>query len=96
MGTGAGLAKVFAINPQIMMFPGAAVTALWRPYPVVQLGEPSPAPHLDLFVTDPYGYVWSSWWEAGSGWHLVCGSRYDPDVSRCYSERGMAPGWQPP
>lgn len=38
--------------------PGATVTALW------QIARK----HLDLFMTDSSGIIWSTWWEAGPGW----------------------------
>jgi len=38
---------------------GSAATALWAPY------QPE---HLDLFIASADGAVWSTWWEAGSGW----------------------------
>jgi len=37
------------------MFPGATITALWRPIPFND--------HLDLFATDTSSIVWSSWRE---------------------------------
>ena len=47
------------------MFPGATVTALWQPV-VPDYGLTTP--HLDLFVTDKTGAVWSTFWEPGPGW----------------------------
>lgn len=38
-------------------YPGAPVTAVW-----------ANKNHLDLFVTDEYGLVWRTWWEAASKW----------------------------
>jgi hypothetical protein len=48
----------YAIQTGVKMQPGAAVTALWRPDGAC----------LDLFATDTDGTVWSTWWEAESGW----------------------------
>jgi len=38
---------------------GATVTALWKPF------GPN---HLDIFMSDIDGIVWSSWWEQTPGW----------------------------
>jgi len=49
----------FPIRPGQAMASGAAVTALWAPY------NPD---HIDLFVTDEAGTVWSTWWNYADGW----------------------------
>jgi hypothetical protein len=49
--------KWFAIHSEKQFVPGAKVTAQW-----------ATSEHLDLFVTDADGRVWSSWWEDGPGW----------------------------
>ena len=48
----------FSIWNNVLMQPGATVTALWR----------SNDTHLDLFVTGPDGTVWSTWWEDLPSW----------------------------
>ena len=45
------------LHPEVKMQPGATVTALWAPS----------GKHLDLFVTDASGVVWSTWYD-GTGW----------------------------
>jgi hypothetical protein len=47
----------FLIHPEIKMQPGATVTVL-QPFPG----------HVDLFVTDPDGAVWSTFFEPDGGW----------------------------
>ncbi len=54
----AGWHAWFLIHPEIRMRPGATVTAVWK-----QDGE-----HLDLFVTGTDGAVWTTFWNASSGW----------------------------
>lgn len=51
----------FPIHEEYKFAPGAKVTALARD-----------AGHLDLFVTDNNGVVWSTYWDSqdGAGWHL--------------------------
>src|SRR5437762_942300 len=46
------------IHPEIKMEAGATVTALWG----------RDGTHLDLFVTGTDGAVWSTFWNAQSGW----------------------------
>jgi hypothetical protein len=48
----------FPIHPETKMNPGAAVTAVWS----------DSAKHLDLFVADQTGVVWSIWWNPTEGW----------------------------
>jgi hypothetical protein len=57
----------FAIHPEVKARPGATVTALW-----------SNPQHLDLFMTDNDGTVWSTWWDANQaggyrpqGWFAI-------------------------
>jgi len=49
----------FLIHPEIKAATGSPVTATWAPR------HPD---HLDLFMTGTDGAVWSTWWEAASGW----------------------------
>ncbi|MGA7814055.1 hypothetical protein [Caballeronia sp.] len=48
----------FLVHNEVKMQPGATVTALWR----------SNDTHLDLFATGNDGAVWSTSWEATTGW----------------------------
>jgi hypothetical protein len=47
------------VHPEIKMFPGATVTAVWA----TNEGD-----HLDLFVTGTDGAVWTIWWDNFVGW----------------------------
>jgi hypothetical protein len=47
------------LHPEIKMFPGATVTAVWA----TDQGQ-----HLDLFVTGTDGAVWTIWWDNIVGW----------------------------
>jgi hypothetical protein len=53
------------LHPEIKMQPGANVTAVWAPS----------VKHLDLFVTDALGFVWSTWYDANAwrpeGWFKI-------------------------
>jgi hypothetical protein len=51
---GPGWQNWFAIHGETRAAPGATVTALWAPVHFE---------HLDLFMTDTNGIVWSIWWE---------------------------------
>jgi hypothetical protein len=56
------------LHPEIRMYPGGTVTAVWS----------VPGKHLDLFVTDSFGLVFSTWKDADSwrpeGWFLISDS----------------------
>ena len=69
--SGPGWQKWFSIHPEATICAGAPVSALWRP------GDS----HLDLFVTDPNGAVYSNWWEPGPGWQKWFS--IDPEVTIC-------------
>ena len=46
------------LHPEILMHPGATVTAVWE----------DPGKHLDIFVTGTDGAVWTLWWDDVVGW----------------------------
>jgi hypothetical protein len=48
----------FPIHPEVKMHPGASVSAYAPPW----------GNHIDLFVTDSDGVVWSTFWEKGTSW----------------------------
>jgi len=53
------------LHPEIKMQPGATVTAVWT-----ESGE-----HLDLFVTNAFGVVFSTWYDTDGwrpdGWFII-------------------------
>jgi hypothetical protein len=62
----------FPIHPEMRMFPGATVTALQTPTEADQRADGrnlgAKRGHIDLFVTDADGYVWSTFHERSIDW----------------------------
>ena len=55
-----GWTQWFSINPEQKANPGAEVSAVWAKYS---------NEHLDLFMTDATGVVWSTFWENTKSWN---------------------------